>query len=306
MTSKQTERFQQRFGPAGALLSTALPDFPLDVLGLIAEFVMFGVAKKSKKPVLLFSLGLELSGKSDTPATAAKSEGAAVHEFKGASYAVACCPTTCRIWVASDVDVHVMSADGVFLRLAAQGRLASPVAVCFDRQHAYIVDTVLNRVNVCTLDGEWLRSFDHDRGFDAPWGIALHRQHDPPLLFVVDQAHHRICVRPSMSVLRLFNAGGRHSRRMVRSCASLAARARVLVSSRILGASRSLQPAKSACSIGLTTGFRQASALFALTLDAAYRRSSAPMARFCACGRPSAQVSFIAAAALRSIARATF
>ena len=188
------------FSAVGEALADALSVFSLDVVGVVADYVVWGVATAESTPSHLFSFG---------------SEGTDYGKFTGGCYSLAF-SSDGNIWVGDGRGCQMFSSEGKFVRRTAGGNFtASCWGIAFDSNgEVFLADTGGHRILVCRLDSSFVRSFVRSFGserngevqFMWPRGLAVDGNGQ---LFAADSGNHRVQVlRRDGSFVRAFGSFG--------------------------------------------------------------------------------------------------
>ena len=179
-----------------AVLGDALSVFSLDVVGVVAAYVVCGAATSGALPSHLFSFG-----------SVGKTNG----KFTGGCYSLAC-GSDGNVWVGDDGGCQIFSSEGKFIRRVANGYFSSRcLGIAFDRNgEVFCADTDGHRILVCRLDGCFVRTFRLHGGGSvrrkSPYGLAVDGN---GLLFIVDyQNHHVQVLRRDGKFVRSFGSRG--------------------------------------------------------------------------------------------------
>lgn len=151
-----------------------LPVFSLDLVGLIASYLVFGVATPNSKPKLLSYFGKYVD------------QVIGPGQFKWAVYSIAVCPYTSNVWVGHFDGVQIFDEHHDFIRRVAQDELSWRCAgIAFDsNREVYIVNNGKGYVLVCDIEGNVLRRIGQEKKFNSPWSVAVDGK---GLVYVVDQ-----------------------------------------------------------------------------------------------------------------------
>ena len=182
------------FSAVGEALADALSVFSLDVVGVVAAYVVCGVATSGSTPSHLFSFG---------------SEGTANGKFTGGCYSLSF-SSDGNIWVGDGRGCQVFSSEGKFIRRVAEGNFTSSCwGIAFDsNSEVFLADTFGDRILVCRADGSFVRSFRSQ----ATCGLAVDGNGQ---LFAVDSDNSRVQVlRRDGSFVRAFGSNGSRDGRL--------------------------------------------------------------------------------------------
>ena len=170
--------------------------FSLDVVGVVAAYVVCGVATAGSTPSHLFSFG---------------SEGTDDGKFTNGCFSLAT-RSDGNIWVGDGRGCQMFSSEGKFIRRVAEGNFSlSCWAIAFDRNgEVFLADTFGYRILVCRLDGSFVRSFGSQGSgevrFVWPRGFVVDGNGQ---LFAGDSGNHRVQVlRRDGSFVRAFGSYG--------------------------------------------------------------------------------------------------
>lgn len=150
------------------------------LIGIVASYAGYGVAKPETKPKQLFTFG-----------GAGEEDG----KFVGACFAIAS-GVDSNIWVADVRGVHVFNHEGKFLFRAAPKTLECGArGIACDRNGQVFISLFSGHVAVCDLLGRLLHCFamkpGHDGTAPKPWGLCVDHQ---GLVFVVCTQNNHIQV----------------------------------------------------------------------------------------------------------------
>jgi hypothetical protein len=143
--------------PIGTALSEVLRRFSFDVVGIVAGYLVSGIATAGAEPKLCLSIG-----------SCGHRDGA----FIGGCCAIACASDG-KLWTSDGRRVQVFDSEGEFL-FRVPYNFQSPVDIAIDDAsgEAFIADEGANAVVVCALDdGRLLRLFDDSCQW--PRGVAV-------------------------------------------------------------------------------------------------------------------------------------
>ena len=180
----------------GEALAETITVFSLDLVGVIAAYVVFGVATSGAKPSHLFTFGPEGDG-----------DG----QDYGGCYSLAC-SSNGNVFVGDRRGCQMFSSEGKFVLRFAKGNFTSSCwGIALDTNgEVFLADSNGHRIVVCREDGTFVRSFGSygcgNGQFNSPMGLAVDGN---GLLFVVYSGNHRVQVlRRDGSFVRAFGSRG--------------------------------------------------------------------------------------------------
>lgn len=159
--------------PVGEALAAELAAFSLDVVGIVAAYLVCVPATAGAKAQLLCSFGSDV--------------------LRGECFGIATSPDCSRIWVSDCQTLAVFDADGKHLSTVKSNTHGVMEGVVFDSDgRAFVVSQSRGCVLVCDQDGSVQRTIgSYGRGnglLNHPRRIALHGE----LLFVANTGNNRI------------------------------------------------------------------------------------------------------------------
>lgn len=169
-----------RCSAVGEELATALSAFSLDIVGIVAGYAVFGVARAHAKPLVLTKFDIRLQ--------ASLSPGC---------YSIAVSPDGKQIWASAGKKLIVYNAEGQHQFTITRVQSFSDPSGCLaiDSDGSVFVSSFLHSVVfVLQADGSFVRSISSNGSapgkIDCPRGIAFHNDR----LLVTDGVNERISI----------------------------------------------------------------------------------------------------------------
>lgn len=192
----------------GASLAGSLPLFSLDLVGVVACYVAFGVASAGVKPVALFQFGdADDADWADGQISQSGIGGLAIN------------PKDQSVWVGDRSKIIVFSPDGEFLRSFKPD--ATQFSLAFGHSEVFLSHFHDRKISVLDYNGQHLRTLvAAEPQLDEPYGMVINRQGE---LVVANRNGDFVlmCNPFSGDVIRRFGTRGKRPGQF-RACRSIA------------------------------------------------------------------------------------